>query len=360
MNSPGGVTIEWVNYRWDFSEITNPPDHIHNPKWEPNIKLIVTDRNGVPQTFKAKYNPGRELKPWEVIQPTKVLPGPKVEWEMTADGKRYPKKVEELPSNAEDIIKKYYEARQKYVDEYNRSLPVRQGEPWVPATVERPWVPATVERPWVPATIERPVPTAPEIKPPLIPNVPLWVSGAVFAILANKNHEEPVHIDVPGTTWFEWTPQDQKEVSELQELLSKNPTRQEVKDLIRWNKDAFKKLILVKDWVNGGANINFDILNYLVEQWKFNGLNWDIQEQLKHDVIKYIGLWDILEEWTTFTVTSTDWTKRSGKIVNNRAVDERGRYIPIFQWDHIESDALWFLDPIYDPDTELENALEQI
>jgi hypothetical protein len=108
----------------------------------------------------------------------------------------------------------------------------------------------------------------------------------------------------------------------------------------------------------------------LIEQWKFNGLDGNIQEQLKHDIIKYIGLWDLLEEWTTFTVTSTDWTKRSGKIVNNRAIDEKGRYIPIFQWDHVESDALWFLDSIYpyseprvdriDPDAELDAALEEI
>ena len=210
---------------------------------------------------------------------------------------------------------------------------------WTEVT-NKPWVPVVEEKPWV-------KPVAPEIKPPLIPDVSPRVSAAVIAILANKDKNETINIEVPWSIWFEWSPQDQQEVTELQELLSKSPTREEIKNLIRSNKDAFRKLVLVKDWVNGWANVNFDILNYLVEQWKFNGLDWNIQEQLKHDIIRYIGLWDLLEDWTTFTVTSVDWTKRNGTIVNNRAVDEKGKYIPIFQWDHVESDALWFLNPIY-------------
>ena len=359
------VTVDWITYKLKFNR------HETNLNKERSTDITLTME-----------------KDWEVIATRHVKS--KTDW-IPGDENIWNNAGIEMRGIIEEV-------RWKYVENYNRSMPVRQGEWWavvqtekawwtvvsaerpvwwVPATVEKPiwWVPATVEKPvwWVPAVVEKPwVPVVPEIKPPLIPNVPLWVSGAVVAILANKDHEKSVHIDVPGTTWFEWTPQDQQEVSEFQEFLSRSPSSVEIKDFIRNNKDAFKKLILVKDWEKGWANINFDLLNSLIEQWKFDGLDGNIKEQLKHDIIRYIGLWDVLEEGTTFTVTSVDWKKRTGKVVNNRAVDENGKYIPIFQWDHVESDALWFLDPIYpydnaagnnseiDPDVELENNLEQI
>lgn len=105
---------------------------------------------------------------------------------------------------------------------------------------------------------------------------------------------------------------------------SKNNDRQSIKSYVRENKNYFKNEILKPNW-NWSFTVDYGVLKRLEDYVQNSDIDVDTQQQ--NILITSIWLWDVLENWTNFTVNEKDW------IVQNDIANSGGSYMPIWQWD---------------------------
>lgn len=117
-------------------------------------------------------------------------------------------------------------------------------------------------------------------------------------------------------------------MSKLLELAGQD-NRQSIKEHVRGNKNYFKNEIL-KSNLDWSFTVDFAVLKSFDDYLQDSNIDESTQKQ--NILVTSIWLWDILEEWTNFSVNEKSW------IIQNNIAISQGTYVPIWQWDQV---SLW-------------------